>query len=256
MARKGKKHEHVNHERWLVSYADFITLLFAFFVVMFAVSQVDSNKLGRFAESMNNAFLEGGVFLSARGSPVAQGGGGGSAIVQQIVGDRPSFMQYRSPSLQAEVLRDSIEQTLQAGGLGELVVLRYDPRGVVLSLAEGSLFAAGSADLAPTAQDKLDTLALAVGEAPGTIQVHTCMEEPRFSSRSRASPWEVGALRAARVAEFLAGESGLEPGRFSSATFAEPWPQFGAGAGESASKVGRIELLLVTESEAQEPESP
>jgi chemotaxis protein MotB len=255
MARKAKKHEHVNHERWLVSYADFITLLFAFFVVMFAVSQVDSNKLGRFAESMNSAFLEGGIFTSARGTPVAQGGGGGSAIVQQIVGDRPSFMQYKSPSLQAEVLRDAVGQVLAQGGLKDLVTLRYDPRGVVLSVPEGALFAPYSADLSPAAQDKLDTLALAVGEAPGSIQVQTCMEEPGFSSSRRASPWDVGALRAARIAEHLCGESGLEPGRFSSATFAEPWPRLG-GAEESASPVGRIELLLVTESGPPLMESP
>src|SRR6185312_3842868 len=55
MARKKKHAEHVNHERWLVSYADFITLLFAFFVVMFAVSQVDSKKVGRFTESFSKA---------------------------------------------------------------------------------------------------------------------------------------------------------------------------------------------------------
>ena len=53
MKKRARHEEHVNHERWLVSYADFITLLFAFFVVMFAVSQVDSNKLGRFVESVN-----------------------------------------------------------------------------------------------------------------------------------------------------------------------------------------------------------
>src|ERR1700750_47720 len=55
MARKKKHPEHINHERWLVSYADFITLLFAFFVVMFAVSQVDSKKVGRFTESFSKA---------------------------------------------------------------------------------------------------------------------------------------------------------------------------------------------------------
>src|SRR6185295_1261708 len=55
MARKHKHPEHVNHERWLVSYADFITLLFAFFVVMFAVSQVDTKKLGHFTESFSKA---------------------------------------------------------------------------------------------------------------------------------------------------------------------------------------------------------
>jgi hypothetical protein len=55
MARKKKHPEHINHERWLVSYADFITLLFAFFVVMFAVSQVDSNRVGRFSEAFTRA---------------------------------------------------------------------------------------------------------------------------------------------------------------------------------------------------------
>src|SRR5690242_14911387 len=68
MARKHKHPEHVNHERWLVSYADFITLLFAFFVVMFAVSQVDSKKVGRFTESFKEAtewqvFSQGGQGL-------------------------------------------------------------------------------------------------------------------------------------------------------------------------------------------------
>src|SRR5271154_4213119 len=53
--RKVKHPEHVNHERWLVSYADFITLLFAFFVVMFAVSQVDSKRVGRFTEAFSKA---------------------------------------------------------------------------------------------------------------------------------------------------------------------------------------------------------
>ena len=255
MARKGKQHEHVNHERWLVSYADFITLLFAFFVVMFAVSQVDSNKLGRFAESVNNAFQEGGIFSGQRSSPVTQGGGGGSAIVPQIVGDRPSFMQYKSPSLQAEVLREAVQQVLEKGGLKDIATLRYDPRGVVLSVPEGALFARDSAELSPAAQDKLDTLALAAGEAPGPIQVQTCMEEPRFSSRKRASPWDIAALRAARVAEHLCGESGLEPARFSSATFAEPWPQLG-GSDESASPVGHIELIFVTESAPALMESP
>src|SRR5436309_15255826 len=71
--RKKKHPEHENHERWLVSYADFITLLFAFFVVMFAVSQVDSQKMGRFVESVNVAFEYKGVFPNSSAHPI-QGG--------------------------------------------------------------------------------------------------------------------------------------------------------------------------------------
>lgn len=64
MARRKKHEAHENHERWLVSYADFITLLFAFFVVMFATSQTDKGKAAQLEESMKNA-LEGGQFTSA-----------------------------------------------------------------------------------------------------------------------------------------------------------------------------------------------
>ena len=77
MARKKKHPEHVNHERWLISYADFITLLFAFFVVMFAVSKVDSTKVGRFTESFSKAvgidtFPESGAGLLPGGAVPSQ----------------------------------------------------------------------------------------------------------------------------------------------------------------------------------------
>ena len=61
MSRRAKKHAHVNHERWLVSYADFITLLFAFFVVLYASSQVDNKKVARFSAAIQGAFQELGV---------------------------------------------------------------------------------------------------------------------------------------------------------------------------------------------------
>ena len=61
MARKKAPEEHVNHERWLVSYADFITLLFAFFVIMYALSEVDKNKLKKFSNSVQFAFSHSGT---------------------------------------------------------------------------------------------------------------------------------------------------------------------------------------------------
>src|SRR6476660_3015459 len=78
MARKKKHPEHVNHERWLVSYADFITLLFAFFVVMFAVSQVDAKKVGRFSESFSRAI--GIELFSASGRDIISATSGGNLI--------------------------------------------------------------------------------------------------------------------------------------------------------------------------------
>src|SRR5215468_11049523 len=86
MARKKKHPEHVNHERWLVSYADFITLLFAFFVVMFAVSQVDSKKVGRFSESFKQA-LAWQVFDKA-GEGLMQVEGASSSGLSSSIGSK------------------------------------------------------------------------------------------------------------------------------------------------------------------------
>src|SRR5437764_1706984 len=76
MARKRKHPEHVNHERWLVSYADFITLLFAFFVVMFAASNSDQKKAGQIAQAVQVAFRDLGVFTpSGKAAPLYDTGG-------------------------------------------------------------------------------------------------------------------------------------------------------------------------------------
>src|SRR4051812_13642715 len=100
MARKKKHPEHVNHERWLVSYADFITLLFAFFVVMFAVSQVDSRKLGRFTESFKEAvewhvFAQGGEGLLP-GEKDSKAGAGDAKISAARTGDVLEFAEQKS----------------------------------------------------------------------------------------------------------------------------------------------------------------
>src|ERR1700683_5406939 len=88
--RKKKHPEHVNHERWLVSYADFITLLFAFFVVMFAVSQVDSKRVGRFTEAFSKALGEdmfpdrGRGFLPASDEEVKKTGEGEGQLPPEL----------------------------------------------------------------------------------------------------------------------------------------------------------------------------
>src|SRR5262245_32855654 len=149
MPKKHKKHEHVNHERWLVSYADFITLLFAFFVVMFAVSQVDSKKLGRFVQSVNVAFQMHGIFPESSGSPIARGGGGGNSIVPAIVSPRPTLFEHHAPSPQARAVHESLERKLDQAGVASKVRLRHDDRGVVVSLPESAFFRVGTANFRP-----------------------------------------------------------------------------------------------------------
>jgi len=112
MARKKKHPEHVNHERWLVSYADFITLLFAFFVVMFAVSQVDSKKVGRFTQSFNEALEWQVIQQPGTSSP------GGDGVIPELSGKAKETR--KTPDYPAE--KDAIRRGL-AQRLGKVPVL-------------------------------------------------------------------------------------------------------------------------------------
>jgi chemotaxis protein MotB len=243
VARKQKKHEHVNHERWLVSYADFITLLFAFFVVMFAVSQVDSGKLGRFAEGVQVAFQMRGIFPDHAGSPLAMGGGGGNSIVPQVVSERRSFLTSVAPSPRAKAVGESREQELAARGSGGEVALRYDPRGVVVSLEAGDFFQSGSAQLRSGAPAALGAIAesIAAEDCPVLVEAH--VDELEAASDRFPSGWELSAARAARVVRFLVDEAGFEPERLSAAGFAEFRP-----LSEDPEQNRRVDLVLVTES--------
>jgi len=215
VGKKHKKHEHVNHERWLVSYADFITLLFAFFVVMFAVSQVDSNKVGRFTESVNVAFQSHGLFAPSSGSPLERGGSAGSSLVPAVVTDRPSLFRYTAASPRAQAVKESLEEAIDEAGLGSVVGLRYDDRGVSVSLPEAIYFRSGSANLRPEALEDLAEIGRTVASQRGPIVVEGHTDDLPVRSTLFTSNWELSAARAARVVRFLVEEIGIDGTRLS-----------------------------------------
>ncbi len=247
MAKKHKKHEHVNHERWLVSYADFITLLFAFFVVMFAVSQVDSNKVGRFTESVNVAFQTHGIFAPSSGSPLERGGSAGASLVPAIVSDRPSLFRYAAASPRAQAVKDSLEEGIDAAGLGSVVALRHDERGVVLSLPEALYFRAGTANLRTEALADLAQLAKAVAAQPGSIVVEGHTDDLPVRSPLFTSNWELSAARAARVVRYLVEEGGLEGQRLSAVGLSDTRPLVENTDDVAREANRRVQIVIVTE---------
>jgi chemotaxis protein MotB len=247
MAKKHKKHEHVNHERWLVSYADFITLLFAFFVVMFAVSQVDSKKLGRFTESVNVAFQTQGLFAPSSGSPLERGGSAGSALVPAIVSDTPSFFRYTAASPRAQAVKEALEERIDAAGLGSVVGLRHDERGVVVSLPEGLYFRTGTANLRPEALENLAQVAAAIGEQRGEIVVEGHTDDLPVRSPLFPSNWELSAARAARVVRYLIEDAGLDGSRLAAVALADTRPLVENTDEASREANRRVQIVVVTE---------
>ena len=246
MARKKKHPEHVNHERWLVSYADFITLLFAFFVVMFAVSQVDSKKLGRFVESVNVAFQVQGLFPDSGGIPVG-GGIEGNAVVPPVVTPKPTVLQHESPGSSASSIHKEMEQKIAELGAGNIVELRYDETGVVVCLTEEGFFRPGSAVVRHESLDLLRKLVQPLKdlEYPLAVEGHT--DDSPIRAIEYPSNWELSTARATVVVRFLCDEAGFDPSRLSAAGFGEYRPLEGNSTIEGRARNRRVELVVRTE---------
>ena len=145
MARKKPHAEHENHERWLVSYADFITLMFAFFVVMFASSQTDKAKAQQVSESVKKALEDGGVRAAVheilggtvddtgKGNAQMRGPGGAQKSAKEaadIPAELVPSMEYLTKALEKEIAEGKVD-------------VRLEPRGLVVSLRQAAFFPSG-----------------------------------------------------------------------------------------------------------------
>src|SRR6267154_2364523 len=177
MARKKKHAEHANHERWLVSYADFITLLFAFFVVMFATSQTDKARAQQVSDSVKKA-LEGQSFASM--VKVILGGavdtkGIGNAQKKGPGGEKPT-PKVPDPKQQAqlvellpsiELLTKELEQEIKAGKLQVSMGIR----GITISFAQAALFPSGEDVIGPDTRLSIGKIARAISQVPNPVRM-------------------------------------------------------------------------------------
>ncbi len=247
MARKKKPEEHVNHERWLISYADFITLLFAFFVVMFAVSQVDTKKVGRFTES----------FQQASGIPL--GGNGGQGVLpgaKDFSVAPPSLGDVDTTPSDLRELEGMVGEQQLTGAFGGVKLIRRRHE-LVLRLPEGILFSSGGDTLQESATRVLRAIGDQLRERKVDIRVegHTDnipIHTPRFRSN-----WELSTARAVTVVAELAAAR-IDPMRISAAGYAEFHPIAPNTSPAERSQNRRVDLVITLSPppEPQAPESP
>jgi chemotaxis protein MotB len=239
--RKKKIPEHVNHERWLVSYADFITLLFAFFVVMFAVSQVDSKRMGRFTEAFSKALGEdmfpdrGRGFMPASDPEVKKTGQGEGQLPPEL-----AELEKSLKNLSAE--NDSLK--------GLQVLERRNE--LVLRLADNIFFESGDDSLKPPAVLMLHALApeLAKRRVDVRIEGHTD-DRPIRTARFRSN-WDLSTGRATAVLAKLAAEN-IEPARLSAAGYGEFRPVAPNAAEEGRKQNRRVDLVVAFKAKDEAP---
>ena len=178
MRRKKKQEEHSNHERWLVSYADFITLLFAFFVVLFAASKADEQKAGRIAKAVEVAFSELALFdPSSKAVPLYDDGGLSSDDATGIIGSvhsgfaRGQLVWVGDAKIDIEAVREHLESMLGEELAKGQVRMNIDERGLTISLAEAGFFDPGSAVIQRAALPVVDRIAEKLRDLPWDLRI-------------------------------------------------------------------------------------
>ena len=248
MARKKKHEEHVNHERWLVSYADFITLLFAFFVTLYAISQVDAQKLGKLVESMQSAF-DTRVFEP--GSPkLALSEGAVKGIEQQ------KLVEPISPPVSTPISLQSLQSNIQAklvrAKFVDRVRMVQEKRGLIISLTEAGFFDPGESTLKDTGRQVVDMIAETLMSNPYHFRIEGHTDSVPINTARFPSNWELSTARATYILSYLTMNFAFEPTRLSVAGYGEHRPIAPNNTAEGRAINRRVDIVILSESERQQ----
>lgn len=264
MARKKKHPEHANHERWLISYADFITLLFAFFVVMFAVSQVDSKKVGRFQDSFSLAV---GISTNERGYLPRMESDGAPLTASMLPldqlpelegkkGDGKAEEPPKFPEQLVDLEQDLEELQSVENNLAGLKVLRRG-NDLVLRLDATALFDSGDDKLREGAMDMLVAIADEVRDRPVDLRVEGHTDDQPIKTLRFRSNWDLSTARATTVLVGLKERGRLDPKRLAAVGYAEFHPIGDNKSPEGRQMNRRVDFVVsLTNAEVSSPRVP
>jgi chemotaxis protein MotB len=249
-----KKHpEHVNHERWLVSYADFITLLFAFFVVLFASSQSDKKKQLKLSEAMQTAFTPLGTFDAHSKTPPLTDINASAitnSIPSPIVRPLPSASNESLEETEAR-LRKFIDEQVAAGGIPPGgIAMRITPDGLVISLHEAGFFPSGSAEVRPASVPMISILANTLPPGPLRVEGHT--DNVPIHTAQFASNWELSTARSTAIARLLLEHGPIDPANLAAAGYAEFHPVASNATEDGRTQNRRVDIILLRHPEASQ----
>jgi len=239
MARGKEEHEEGHDERWLVSYADFITLLMVLFVILYSMGQMDVEKYRRLADSMRSAFTLGGP-SQVVDSQINQAGGNledGSSkpIVVPGIPEGPT---------QSEEVAGQLTNMLASQNLGSEVSVQTNIEGVLISLSEHLIFREGEIDLPPEALPVLDTIVEMIRPIENTVRLVGHTNNTPSTNPLYPTNWELSLARATSVAKYLMN-AGIAPERIIVSGRGEYAPVFPNDSKQHRELNARVDIIIV-----------
>jgi chemotaxis protein MotB len=251
----------VNHDRWLVSYADFITLLFGFFVVLYAFAKADQKKQVQVSQSIDSAFRSLGIFPDARrkagSANTASEGIEEPAVPMNIVMGEDVLAPARVKD-DLDHLRRELQQTLSNQVATHTVSIMMGRDGLVISLREAGFFASGSATPKPQTLGTLSQIAASLSHTPYDLRIEGHTDNIPIHNGAFDSNWELSTARATNIARVLLELKAMPPDRLSAAGYAEFHPVDSNKTAEGRALNRRVDLVVLPRSKINfsQPDSP
>lgn len=255
MARKKSPEKPPNHERWLVSYGDFITLLFAVFVTLYAMSQTDKKKVSEVAASYRSAFgisttiaLPSNEFvpipsLEAVPKPSAKPNPSNEVIEHQKDPDSVRMLNLNIKEFQD--IKKSIKISLKPLQLGGEIVVDESARGLVIRLEENSFFESGSAVVKPGSLPSLGKIARTILPYADQIRIEGHTDNTFVPANNYTSNWELSLDRAANIMRLFLGKYDFSPANLSIAGYGDYRPIASNESDEGRKKNRRVDIVLL-----------
>jgi chemotaxis protein MotB len=273
MSKKKKEEEHENAERWLVSYADFMTLLFAFFTTMYAISTVDAQKAGKLVTSMHASF-DSSLFTQGSTTLTLSAGNGGTSNANEILqnpvlrnstntndivvkkkdGKNPEASSKKNivnGEMAMGRLKRSYESLLSPEIKKSMVRVRMEPRGLVISLGENGIFDSGSDEIKPEGKKLLDTIGTGLVTLGNQIRVEGHTDNVPIRNSRFPSNWDLSTARATAVISRLIASFGLPPALLSAAGYAEYRPAATNDTDEGKARNRRVDIVVLNPAAAK-----
>lgn len=223
-------------ERWLITFADLVTLLFALFIVLFASAEPSGEKFARTAASLRNAF-DSNIFGS--------GSGGGESSIFDESGRTivPDFGDSKTQDVQ--LLSDELTEAALELGVFNQVQVSVSDDGIVISLADNLLFSPAEATISEDALPILERISALLARGDNEVRIEGHTDNIPVNSGDFSSNWELSTARATAVLRHLVGEGGVDPTRIHAAGFAEFQPIADNGTADGRSQNRRADVVIL-----------
>jgi len=247
MRRRRRSKPHMNHERWLVSYADFITLMFAFFVVLFATSQADKRKQAEVSQAIDQAFRTLGLFepakVDAHAKALAVSEDRAATPVNIVLGSELAA----SPAVKQDLarLKRELQGKLSNQIAQHVVALHTGRDGLVISLREAGFYNSGSAVPHTSSMKSIDAIAKILKASPYDIRIEGHTDNIPIHTKQFDSNWELSTARATWLTRLLIEKQHFRPARLSAAGYAEYHPVASNATAEGRSENRRVDIIVL-----------